>query len=99
MQEHDSSILQRPVSLLSVWISQELANSLFLASMYIVPMIAVSGLRRQICKTDNLGVIELLSYLLCNPHRTFDLNGFNLCLILSFQLQIINTRFRKIAEI
>lgn len=40
-----------------------------LASMYIVPMIAVAGLKRLIYKTDNILTIELLSYLLCNPHR------------------------------
>ncbi|KAJ7508001.1 hypothetical protein B0H11DRAFT_2218000 [Mycena galericulata] len=40
------------------------------SSMFIIPMIAVAGLKHQICKSDHLGVIELLSYLLCNPHAT-----------------------------
>lgn len=36
--------------------------------MYILPMIAVAGLWRKICKDDNILVIERLGYLLCTPH-------------------------------
>jgi hypothetical protein len=39
--------------------------------MYIIPMIAVCGLRRFICKDDCVDVIERLGYLLCTPHREF----------------------------
>ncbi|KAJ6542472.1 hypothetical protein DFH09DRAFT_1089025 [Mycena vulgaris] len=37
-------------------------------SMYVIPMIAISGLKRQICKEDNLEVIQRMAYLLCAPH-------------------------------
>ncbi|KAJ7130251.1 hypothetical protein C8R44DRAFT_731804 [Mycena epipterygia] len=38
-------------------------------SMYIIPMIAVCGLKRKICKEDNVEVIEQLAYLLCALHE------------------------------
>ncbi|KAJ7140273.1 hypothetical protein C8R43DRAFT_1131647 [Mycena crocata] len=40
------------------------------SSMYIIPMIAVCGLRNVLCKTEQLDVIQRLSYLLCAPHAS-----------------------------
>lgn len=39
--------------------------------MYIIPMLAVCGLKRKIFKEDNVEVIEQLAYLLCAPHGKF----------------------------
>ncbi|KAJ6453191.1 hypothetical protein C8R47DRAFT_1168442 [Mycena vitilis] len=38
------------------------------SSMYIIPMIAVCGLRVQLCKMEDVELIERLGYLLCAPH-------------------------------
>ncbi|KAJ6552568.1 hypothetical protein DFH09DRAFT_1496685 [Mycena vulgaris] len=38
------------------------------SSMYIIPMIAIAGLKRLICKEDNVEVIQRMAYLLCVPH-------------------------------
>ncbi|KAJ6547967.1 hypothetical protein DFH09DRAFT_1281711 [Mycena vulgaris] len=39
------------------------------SSMYILPMIAVCGLKRRMCKEDYVDTIEQMGYLLCAPHR------------------------------
>lgn len=39
--------------------------------MYIIPLIAVAGLKRDICKDDPVDCVQMLAFLLCCPHRTF----------------------------
>ncbi|KAJ7145083.1 hypothetical protein C8R43DRAFT_1130156 [Mycena crocata] len=39
-------------------------------SMYIVPMLAIAGMRVAICKTEQFDVIQRLAYLLCSPHAS-----------------------------
>ncbi|KAJ7661099.1 hypothetical protein B0H17DRAFT_1144802 [Mycena rosella] len=38
------------------------------SSMYLIPMIAIAGNKRQLSKEDNLDVIQRMAYLLCVPH-------------------------------
>jgi hypothetical protein len=36
--------------------------------MYIIPLIAITGLRRILCKEETVDVLQRMAYLLCAPH-------------------------------